>query len=68
MSLHDDLTIDPDVSVLYASSQIALGEFHAGPEDPRWAHENCASEGLITRSAHTKAPMAKTSATSQVMP
>ena len=44
MSLHDDLTIDPDVSVLYASSQIAFGEFHAGPDDPRWAHENCASE------------------------
>ncbi len=44
MSLHDDLSLDPAVRVLYASAQVALGEFHAGPEDPRWSNENCASE------------------------
>jgi AraC-like DNA-binding protein len=44
MSLHDDLSLDPAVGVLYASAQVALGEFHAGPDDPRWSRENCASE------------------------
>lgn len=44
MPLHDDLSADPAVTVLYASSQVALGEFHAGPDDPRWSTENCASE------------------------
>ena len=44
MSLHDDLALDPAVRVLYASAQVALGQFHAAPDDPRWSHENCASE------------------------
>jgi AraC family transcriptional regulator len=44
MSLRDELKVDPAVSVLYASSQVAVGEFHAGPDDPRWSAENCTSE------------------------
>jgi AraC-like DNA-binding protein len=44
MPLHDDLSADPAVTVLYASSHVALGEFRAGPDDPRWSSENCASE------------------------
>lgn len=44
MPLHVDLSADPAISVLYASSQAALGEFRAGPDDPRWSRENCASE------------------------
>jgi AraC family transcriptional regulator len=33
--------------LLYVGAQIAVGEFHCPPEDPRWSQENCIEEGYF---------------------
>jgi AraC-like DNA-binding protein len=38
---------DRAARLLYVTSQIAVGEFHCPPDDPRWAEENCADEGYF---------------------
>jgi AraC family transcriptional regulator len=38
---------DPAVRLLFASREIAVGEFHCPPEDPRWSEENCTEEGHV---------------------
>lgn len=38
---------DPAVRLLFASPQVAVGEFHCEPDDPRWWEENCADEGYF---------------------
>lgn len=38
---------DPAVRLLFASGEIAVGEFHCSPGDPRWSEENCTEEGHV---------------------
>jgi len=33
--------------LLFTTPQIAVGEFHCTPDDPRWSHENRADEGFF---------------------
>jgi AraC family transcriptional regulator len=33
--------------LLYVGAQIAVGEFHCPPDDPRWSRENCTEEGYF---------------------
>lgn len=38
---------DRAVRLLFTSPQIAVGEFHCPPDDPRWSEENCTEEGYF---------------------
>jgi len=38
---------DRAVRMLFASPEIAVGEFHCAPNDPRWSEENCTDEGFF---------------------
>jgi AraC family transcriptional regulator len=41
------LRLNPRVRLLFESDEVVLGEFHCGPEDPRWKEENCAEPGNL---------------------
>jgi AraC family transcriptional regulator len=51
---------DRAVRMLYASRQIAVGEFHCEPDDPRWWEENCADEGYFVAFPGTTVVIAQT--------
>jgi AraC-like DNA-binding protein len=38
---------DRAVRLLFQGRQIAIGEFHCAPDDPRWSEDNCADEGYF---------------------
>src|SRR5919108_3801245 len=38
---------DSAVQLVFEGDQVALGEFHCWPDDPRWSRENRAGEGYL---------------------